>query len=211
MKNKSISKIFIYLLIAFFIIIFFTVLSRIIGIEILTNIWSIVILAFISLILCPMLITVYKLIAQLFKNKKYIYTFCSMSVFLSIILFFLGIMVFFQGTPLSSEYKVDEVKVVESSWNRVQIDYTKYNKNDFKVITIKKPFFVNMNKGDLIEVMYPINNPSKMHYVLNNEIGLKLISISMTIFLFTFITAGIVIARFMIKLSIERKKGNGKK
>ena len=105
----------------------------------------------------------------------------------------------FFSLPFGGVANVDRVKVVDSTWNSVVIDYTKYNHDDYKEITIKKPFFVKVNSGDTIEVRYPTDHPEKMTYIFGIDRGLNLISICLFTFIFVFIGGLIVVVIRVIK------------
>ena len=100
-----------------------------------------------------------------------------LSLVVGIIMMISGIGIFFFGKPMDDIYNVDEVEVLEVSGNNLTIDYTDYNHGDKGVLTIKKPFFVKIKKGDLVSVRYHVDNPSKMHYVINAKVGVVMLII----------------------------------
>ena len=204
-KNNSIN---ILIAITSFIVLLF-ILSNVFGFEI-QSISSILLSFAIFAILYPLVIMIVKIISYLFKKNKILIGIGSIVLLFSVIMFVSGMVIFFQSTPFSGEYEVDDVKVVDSSWNKVQIDYTKYNHDDYKLISIKKPFFIKVNSGDTIKVRYPVNKPNKMVYVIDNEVGLGIIGISTYIFIILIAIVLFVIIIYVIKNAIERKNKYGK-
>ena len=87
--------------------------------------------------------------------------------------------IFFLGTSTLNNYRVDMVTVVDVKNNKLLVDCSNYYNGDCNTIEVYKPFFVNVKKGDLIDVRYPINDPKKMYYVVHRNIGEQLFEIGL--------------------------------
>ena len=198
MKNKSIYKLFIVFVITILLV---YLLSYLLGFEIHNNLVALLALSVILFILVLLIINIFKKL----KNIKDYYS--GTIIILCLInacIFMLGVLIFFIGIPITKNYSTIPVKVVSSTWNTVTIDYTEYNHDDEKIITIRKPFCVSLNDGDIISVRYD-KVPTNMYYVADFDIGSKLISVSIRIFEIL----GLVIISLMIIKLIKHKRGKG--
>lgn len=203
MRKKSIYKILLYTAISVLLVFLLPVL----GFDMKWQSFVIVIL-FVGLLY--LFSCIYKIINKYFKKRKIIIAVIVILV-ICVFMFFLGISTIFLGLPFGGVTNVDKVKVVDSTWNSVVIDYTQYNHNDYKEITIKKPFFVNVSSGDTIEVRYPTNHPERMSYVLGMDTGLKVVSIGVVTFYIVIICSFIVVAIQTIKSTKGKRISYGKK
>jgi len=119
---------------------------------------------------------IYFFAKNIFKNTSVIPKIIVWITICGIIILFIGTVISYFDSP-NSKYIVNNLKVVNVSDNRIDVDFTEYNYDDYITYTIKKPFFVSIKKDDYIDVRYPVGEPNKMHYVISGEIGIKFIVI----------------------------------
>ena len=146
------------------------------------------------------------IIKMILKNHKIWSKIFKLSLIIGIILMVIGGTVFFLGIPFENKYNVDEVMVLDVNGNELTIDYTNYNHGDKSVLNIKKPFFVKVKKEDLISVRYPIDNPSKMYYVINANVGIIMLVIGIILCSLWGVQWSILVPYTLIKYTKRRNK-----
>lgn len=149
---------------------------------------------------------VYYLICRgLFKSKKISLKVSSILISISASLFIIGFITIFFSVSYDELYEVNKVQVVKVEENKLFIDYTEYNNDDYDLKEIKKPWLINIKNGQEIFVRYPYNKPEKMHYIIGQENAWKLLTIGLIIELI-----GGLIVLIHIILKYIKKKGNRK-
>lgn len=118
---------------------------------------------------------VYLWIKGMFESKNWYRIIEAIFIILSVILFVSGTVITFLGTSFDGIYKVDYINVIDVRNSKILVDSSKYYDGDGKIIEIHKPFFTNIKEGELIKIRYPINNPEKMSYVIDGQIGAYLL------------------------------------
>ena len=199
MKKENIK---IAALVILLLVIFYLILLYVFGIKS-------IIVYIVGIPIVILLFFICKFIAYLFKKKKYIPGIISIIGVIVINTFIFGIILFATGVTLEGVYNVEAVKVVDSSLSSVTVDLTPYNHGDYRELTIRKPIFVSLDKGDIIDVRYPINEINKMKFVLNSDVGLKLMGISMFLMEIT-IFVGIICSVIYLIVRKRKENRNGK-
>ena len=144
----------------------------------------------------------YVFIGRIIKTKKWYLVAISIIFLGAIISFVSGIVIFFLGTPFEGMYEITQVDVIDVRDNKILVDYSKYYNGDGGIIEINKPIYAFVKEGDIISVRYPINNPEKIYYVIDSNIGEKLLGVGiMGIVLLPFI----YIFGFIIKCLFKHK------
>lgn len=171
------------------------------------DIFSILMTVFSFIVMFPILAGGFIAIKKIFESKRPLLAISGIAILFAFSITIIGIILLFAGTAFTSEYNEDNVLVNNTSWNSVEIDYTKYNHGDNKTITIKKPLFARVKKGDEIKVRYPINHPEKMSYVIDYTIGETLLILGS----FMLQVLMVIIFMMFIIYIIKERKRNGKK
>ena len=118
---------------------------------------------------------IFKLLHSFLKNTSVFSKIVAWIIILGIINIFIGSVIYFVATPFTDFYNVDKLRVVGIMNDSLIIDYTDYNDGVYATIGINKPSLVKINEGDYIYVAYPSNNPKKMTYIINPDVGLNFI------------------------------------
>ena len=110
------------------------------------------------------------------------------------------------------KYVIDKVLVVDVKNNKIIVDYTKYNYDDYSVLEIKKPFYANPTKGELINICYPSGKPEEMHYIINKDYADRSLSYGVFLFeisgFFSFIVWVISKIIYLSKKNKRKRKSN---
>ena len=153
----------------------------------------------------PVIYFIISLAIAAIKNKSIWSKIVGISTITGIILIGIGATILFFGISIDNRYNVDEVEVIEVNDNSITIDYSRYNYADYKTKVIKKPFFIKIEKGDVVNVRYPTSEPEKMYYVINHEVGIIILVIGILLAMLWFISL-IVLLPFRIIKEISNKK-----
>jgi hypothetical protein len=158
----------------------------------------------------PIVYTLLYVVKKLFKEKTVWSIIFGIVISICVISIISGLTILLTGSS-TDKYSVNQVKVVESHINSVVIDYTKYNHNDYMTMEIKKPFFIPIKDGDMINVKYKNGNPKSMYYVIDWRIGEKMLGVGLLVLNIIFVLPVIWIISCVIK-GKRGKKGirNGK-
>ena len=134
------------------------------------------------------------------KSEKLIDRFVSIVSVFGCISLLIGVYIVFMALPFDNLYDVKKAKVLDVEKNNIiTIDYSDFADNKIVKKNIRKPFYINVKKGDFVTIRSSLHN-DKMQVVLDYNIGNDLIIKSCIVLVISFILEVVLI--------ITNKKNN---
>lgn len=133
----------------------------------------ILLLLFLTLLVALIIYQLIRIIKCLLKNKVLFYIF--------LIIFSISIFCLLASDKILSDNKVSDnkfiVPIVDINKNKIIVDIANYNKGDEKLIEVKKPFYINLKKGDSVYIYLDNNNYETAKYIVDYKYGIILLLI----------------------------------
>jgi len=122
-------------------------------------------------VLFPGWLIIVPICKDLFSYKKIYPRIIAYMIIAGFIITIAGGVTAFTGVGFDQLYEVDQVQIAKIEKNKIIIDYTRYNNEDYTTKEIKKPIYLIEKVESQIYVRYPENKPEKMHYILGPKKG----------------------------------------